>query len=202
MEFTAMTRYALNAILLLLVCSAPVLAEDINEIFTKVNEQVTKKNYAKALEELGWARKELEKLHRERVQSFFPNQLGDFTGGKFEANSALGFTNIERTYSKGENTLRLSLSGESGGGQGLGGLAALGKMAAMFGQQSGQESLRIAGRTATLSQQEGSDSAELMIFLESGSMLKLEQSSGAQGSALKALAEKIDLAGLDGYLKG
>ena len=197
-----MKLHLLLALASLSLVASPVFAEDLNEIFTKVNEQVTKKNYSKALEELGWARKELEKLHREKLQSYFPNQLGDFSGGKFEANSALGFTNIERSYSKADATIRLSLVGESGGGQGLGGLAALGKMAAMFGEQAGQESFRIAGRTATLTQQEGSDSAELTIFLESGSMLKLEQSSGAQGSALKTLAEKLDLAGLDGYLKG
>ncbi len=179
------------------------LAEELDAIFSRVNGFVAEKNYSKAIEELGWARKELEKLNSQRLQTFFPEQLGDYKGGKIEMSGAMGFTNIERTYSNAGSSVTVSLTGQSGsGGAGLGNLAALGKMAAMFGQQAGQDTLRINGRTAMLNKMEGSSSADLTIFLDAGSVLKLEDQNNKDASTLRALAEKLDIDGLEKYLKG
>lgn len=193
--------------LCMIAFAAPSQAEELSTIFGRVNDLVAKKNYAKALEELGWARRELEKRHRERLESFFPEQLGDYVGGKLDTNSALGFTNIERTYTKGSTSVKVSLTGESSsGGQGLGGglggIMALGKMAAMLGDQAGQETLRINGHTAVLNAPDGSDSSDLTLFLDAGSILKFEQYNGSDAAILRALAEKLDVSGLENYLKG
>ncbi len=192
------------------LCCLPAVgaAEDINDIFKRVNDFVTAKNYTKALEELTWAQKEIEKLNVTHVQAFFPDSLAGFTGSKFEANSALGMSNIERQYTKtgSEERVKLSLSGSSAGGAGaggLGGLAAFGRMAAMMGGGGqGGDTFRIAGRTATLQQEEGSDSAHLTVFLDSGSILSLELSNGKDSSVLKTMAEALKLNDLDNYLRG
>lgn len=191
-----------------LVCMlVPALgkAEDINVIFKKVNDLIAAKNYSKALEELGWAQKEIEKMNVAHLQSFFPDTLAGFTGAKFEANSALGMTNLERQYTKAGESVKLSLSGSSSGGAGggLGGLAAFGRMAAMMGGQGqGQDTFRVAGRTATLQKEEGSDSAQLTVFLDSGSILSLELSNGKDPAVLKTMAESLKLNDLDNYLRG
>jgi hypothetical protein len=180
-----------------------VQAEELEDIFGRVNGFVGQKNYSKALEELEWARKELEKLHTRRLQSFFPDQLGEYKGAPAEVNGALGFTNVERRYSNGSSSVTVSLIGQSGGAAGgLGGLAALGKMAAMFGQQAGQDSFRISGRTAILNKTPGSSSADLTVFLDSGSMLKIEDATNGDTAVLRSLAEKLDIGGLEKYLKG
>lgn len=182
--------------------SAVAGAEELDAIFGKVNELVGKKNYPKALEELSWAEKEIQKLHNQRLQEFFPNELAGFTGGKTEAGGAMGFSSVERRYTKGSTSVSVALLG--GGGSalgGMGGLAAIGQMAAAFGgTQPGMDTFRIAGNTATL--QVKNNSAELSVFLSGGSILKLEMQNGKDGEALKSMANALKLSDLDTYLKG
>ncbi|WKZ56871.1 MAG: hypothetical protein QY326_09070 [Bdellovibrionota bacterium] len=178
--------------------------EDLNAIFKKVNDFVAAKNYSKALEELGWARKAIEKLHSNKLHDFFPDELNGYRGEKIESSAALGFTNIERTYRKGSSEVKISLVGGSGGGpaDGLGGLAALGKMAAMMGGQPGMDTMRIQGRTATLTEGDMDAGSDLTVFLDSGSMLKIEALAGASSSNLKEFADALKINDLDTYLRG
>ena len=184
-------------------------AEDLNEIFKRVNEFVAAKNYSKAIEELAWAKKEIEKLNAGQINTFFPDTLGEFKGGEIEQGAALGIMNTSRTYTKasaglgeyGQPTVIISLTGGAGGGsgsEGLGGLMALGKMAAMM--DGGQNTFRINGKTANLT--EMGDGASLTVFLDSGSVLKLEGQNGVNGAQLKSMAESLKLVELDRYLKG
>ncbi|NMC62640.1 MAG: hypothetical protein GYA55_05660 [SAR324 cluster bacterium] len=180
------------------------LAEDINAIFKRVNEFVEKKNYAKAMEELDWAKKEIEKMHVTRVQEFFPDTLGGMKGEKFDSNSMLGFNNVERDYIEGKKKVSVSLTGGTGQGAAaaLGGLAQLGRMAAMFGGgQPGTETLRIHDRTAIV-ESTGNNVASVTIMLDSGAILKLESSDGIKADQLKNMAEGIKIEELDSYLKG
>ncbi|MCB0353877.1 MAG: hypothetical protein KDD64_10145 [Bdellovibrionales bacterium] len=186
-----------------LVASLVVLpaahAEEIDAIFKKVNEYIAQQNFPKALEELNWAQKEINKMHVERLKSFFPDSLAGFTGNQTEVNAALGMTNVERRYSNGAKNVSLSLIGGSGGGP-LGNIAGFGRMAAMMGGQPGQDTFRINGLTANLVDKP--NNPELTVFLDSGSMLKLEGSGQASGKELREIAEGFDLASLDKYLKG
>ncbi len=190
----------------LFVCE--VRAEDINQIFKKVQELVVAKNYPKALEELTWASKEIEKMHNNQLRVYLPDELAGYTGDKFDASGALGITSVERTYRKGggSEVMTVSVTGGSMGSAaagGFGSLAALGSMAAMMGaQQEGSETLRIDGRTATLQLTPGSSSGDITIFLNSGSVLKVEMQQGANADALKSVAQSIKINDLDNYLKG
>ncbi len=198
-------RTILNLVIATLLFSSVTLAEDINAIFSKVNELVKAQNYTKALEELGWAKKEIEKMNSQRLTSFFPDSLAGYTGGQTKNNSALGLTQLEKVYNKGETSVTLTLTGSTGGAganSGLGGIAAFGQMAAMMNQGGeGQETFRLAGKTATLVQEPGSDQAELTVFLD-GAMLKLEMNGGAKAEDLKAMANGLKLEDLYTYLKG
>lgn len=182
----------------ILLCSNIALADDLKSILDKVNTFATEGNYSKALEELSWAKKELDKKYNDKLAGFLPDSLSGFTAGKAEINSAMGFTSIAREYSKDGARVRLEMQGGGAGGSGagLGGLAALGQMAAMFGQQPGQESMRIKGRTANL-QKEGS---EMTLFLDGGSMLTFRKESGTPD--LKAMAEALDLDAIENFMKG
>lgn len=195
----------LVAALLPTISPVPASADDLGAIFKKVGELVEAKNYPKALEELGWAKNEIEKLHGQQLRGFFPDELAGFKGGKTEANMALGIVNLERDYTKGDKEVSLSLTGGSGGASqpGLGNLAQLGKMAAMMGGGSeGQETIRIAGKTAMLEKNEESESASLSIFLDSGSIVKLEMNEKAEVETLKSMAQALKLADLERYLSG
>lgn len=198
-----MKRIFLATALALSFIPAVGSAEDLNAIFKKVNDLIAAKNYAKALEEMGWAQKEIEKMNVVQIQSYFPDSLTGYTGSKFESNSALGMTNLERHYTKGTETIKLSLSGSSAGASGaggLGGLAAFGRMAAMMGGP-GQDTFRISGRTANLQKEDGS-APQLTVYLDSGSVLTLEGQNGATADSLKAMAEALKINDLDNYLRG
>lgn len=179
-------------------------AEDVNQIFENTKKYIADKNYTKALEELSWASKEIEKMHMQRMHDFFPDKLGEFSGDKFNDNAVLGMTNLERAYSRGSASIKLSLLGSSKGSGGpMAGLAGLGQLAAMFqGQVPGQESFRIKGRTAQVNSQDPSR-AELMLFLNNGTMLQAVAISGeVEVADLKQLVEGLDLDALETYLKG
>ncbi|HMO18528.1 MAG TPA: hypothetical protein PKA63_09620 [Oligoflexia bacterium] len=172
-------------------------ADELKKILEKVEQYVADENYAKALEELGWAKKELEGKYNEKLAALLPDTLADFTGAKTETNSVMGFTTISRIYSNSGNSFRLELQSSSGSaGGGLGGFAALGQMAAMFGQQAGQSSLRINGRTANLQEENG----EMVIYLDGGSMINIKRESGKIN--FKTIAEAIDLDAVEKQVKG
>jgi len=186
-----------------LVAPEPTRAEDIKQIFDRVQQYYQDKNYSKALEELNWAQKEIEKASASVTQSFFPNEVDGYRGGKIENANVFGITNVERSYEKGEESIKVSLMGSSkGAGQNpLGGLAAMGQMAAMMGgSQPGTDSFRIDGRTALLEKED--NSASLTVFLDGGSMMKFEMSGSSNGDALKKFVNGFKIADIEKHLKG
>jgi hypothetical protein len=199
LEKKYMKRFALSLFVGIIAVGQGAHAEDINQVFSKVNEYVQQKNYPKALEELSWAQKELEKMHQGRLAELLPADVAGFKGSEPELNSALGFSNVEREYTSGEKSIQLSLTG-TGGTEGLGGLAGLAKMGMMMGGvQAGKDQFRIDGRTASL---DTTGTPELTVFLESGSLLQLRAAEGVDGPTLKKFAEGLKVADLDAYLKG
>lgn len=179
----------------------PVFAEDLNQIFKRVNDYIAQENYPKALEELSWAKKEVDKLHSQKLSTLLPDSVEGYTAAPAKIQSAMGFTNIERVYKNGSKQIKISITGGEMGGA-LGGLAGLARMGMMMGDQGGGESdtFRIDGRTATLSNTGGSP--ELTILLESGPVLKLEGSNGADAAALKSVGEQMKISAIDQYLRG
>lgn len=183
------------------ILAVPASAEDIHEVFKKVEEYAQQKNFPKALEELQWAQKELEKMHQQRLGELLPGSVDGFTGEEPQFQSAMGFSSIERQYVKGDDSIRLSIAGAAGA-DGMGGLAGLAKMGMMMGgTQPGKEQFRIDGRTATLDTSNGSP--ELTVLLESGGILQLQANGeSVNAAALKKFAQALKLGDLDSYLKG
>lgn len=186
--------------LCLLIFPQFVMAEDVNEIFKKVNQYVAEQNYPKAIEELSWAKKEIEKLNSTKIGSLLPAEVNGFTGGEVKVQSAMGLDNIERDYSGNGKKINLSVTGGGVGGA-MGGLAGLARMGMMMGgQQPGVDSFRVDGRTATLDTT--GTKAELTVFLDSGSILRIEGQKGIDAETLKSFAEGLKISNLDNYMRG
>jgi hypothetical protein len=193
-------RFIPTSFLLSILVISPLAAEDLNKIFEKVNTYVSEKNYTKALEELAWAKKEIEKMNSGKIVEFFPDEVAGYKGAEVKNSSALGMQNIEREYSKNGSTIKVSLTG-GGKDSPMGGLASLGKMAAMFGAQAGgMDQVRVSGKTANLSEETGN--SEMTIFLDSGSLLQLTANGPKKTEELKTFAEGLKLDALDSYLEG
>jgi hypothetical protein len=184
-----------------LCLSSSVLAEDVKEVLDRVNTLYKEGNYSKALEELEWARKEIEKSNSKSLATLLPDELAGLKGDKAKTSSALGITNIERSYSDSKKQrVKVTLTQTGGAGGAMGGLAGLGQMAAMFGAQSGQDVFRIDGMTASM-EGEG-EGAKLQVFLSSGSILAFDLLEGANSAILKEMANKIGVAKIDKKIKG
>jgi len=127
-----------------------------------------------------------------------------FKGGKIENTIVFGLINVERSYEKGESeSIKVALMGSSKGqGQNpLGGLAAMGQMAAMMGgNQPDVDSFRLDGRTAMLEKED--ESASLTVFLDGGSMLKFEMNGSNNADTLKKFASGFRIADIEEHLKG
>ena len=146
-----------------------------------------------------WAKKEIEKLHYSKLDSVFPEALGDFKATKGTSQSAMGFLTFEKKYRKDGERKGIDLSYVGGGAGGMAsGFAAFGRMAAaMGGNQPGTDSFRLKGRTASVSDK--GRNSELSIFLEGGGILKLE---AEKETDLKALAESLELDKIESYISG
>lgn len=174
-------------------------SDALKKLLGKVQEYVDTGNYPKALEELAWVKRDIEKLDFAATAKFFPDELVGFKGEAAETQSTIGITTIERVYRQGKRTIKVSLFGGSGNAGGaMGGLAALGRFAMMQqGGQKGQEMFRIDGRTARLNQK--GKSADLTIHLDSGGILKFDMKRGGDVRTLREVAEAFPINDLDVY---
>ncbi len=178
--------------------------ENLEKLVNKMQEYVQAGNYPKALEELSWIRRDLDKLNFEATLKYFPDEFNGFKGDPATTQSALGMTTIERTYKKANQTIAVSLFGGSGSGaagSAIGGLATLGRLAMMQQQGGqGQNMFRLDGRTAILNEQSGR--VDLTITLESGGMLKFEMKRNGTATTLREAAQAFPIAELDTYRRG
>ena len=143
-----------------------------------------------ALEEARWCVTQLEQLKQGQTSSFFKDEIDGYVGGKIESNQAMGFTVIERRYSKGGVSISVSLSGGASG-------AANNAFAAIasFGMQAAQgKKVRIQRRTAVVNDDNGS--AQVVITMKSGGMLTFD-SSELSSDELVAFAKAFPVSELD-----
>jgi protein subunit release factor A len=190
-------KLKIAGLLFLTLSSNTLIAEDIKTLLDKVQQYNSEGNYSKALEELTWVKKEIETKYMAKLGELLPTTLAGYTGEKAETSSALGMNHVSKKYKNESNTAVIEItSGSGGAAAGMGGLAALGQMAAMFGQQQGQATIRIKGKTANLQAEAG----EMTIYLDGGTMISIKQENGKVD--FKTLAEAIDFDSIEKFMKG
>ncbi len=192
---------------ILLVLAFPAVAfceEEFSQILKKAEQLKNEQKYVQALNELTWATTELQKLHVEKLKSFFPATVEGLQPGEFETNNALGFIVVERAYSsstgaKIKATMGGSAASEGSAAAGMGALAGLASMASMMGGMEGSEVVRIHDTRANIMNQNGR--LELNLPLSSGMFFKVEEEGGkGTKDQLVAVASGLDVKGLNSYL--
>ena len=149
-----------------------------------------------ALDEAKWCVEGLEQIKSQLALTVFPDAVGGFSGGETQQQKAFGLSIIERTYTRGTESIELNLTG--GGGAAGSGLAALAQLGAEFGGQSGAK-MRIQRRTVL---DMGGDSGEptFMVQLRSGGVLNVSSTTANRDTVLGFLKE-FPIADLDDALK-
>ncbi len=181
-----------------MIFSGQVNAESIDELFENLKKYIDQEQYTSAMEELQWMRRELDKLHFEKVKSYFPDELVSLKGEETKSQTVLGFTNMSRVYSGDGNNIDVALTG---GASMAGGMAALLQMVNALGGQENSTTFRLDGRTATLVD-DPDGSASLSVMLKSGSLLTFEAKGLDDSDLLTQAARAFPVAALDDYLAG
>jgi hypothetical protein len=143
-----------------------------------------------ALEEARWCVTQLEQLKQGQTSSFFKDEIDGYVAGQLESQQVMGLSVINRSYTKGNNSVQVSLSaGESGAANNA--FAAI----ASFGMQAMQgNKIRIQKRTANVTNDGGS--TQVIVTLKSGGMLTFESRELSE-DALVGFAESFPISELD-----
>lgn len=182
---------------LLSLSSAAVAQDSPADACTEAARLITEENDLDgALDEAKWCVEGLEQMKSQQALTVFPDAVGGFTGGETQQQKAFGLSIIERTYTRGSESIELNLTG--GGGPAGSGLAALAQLGAELGGQSGAK-MRIQRRTVL---DMGGDGGEptFMVQLRSGGVLNVSSSSANRDTVLGFLKE-FPIADLDDALK-
>lgn len=143
-----------------------------------------------ALEEARWCVTLLEQKKQGQVSAYFKDEINGYKGGKLDQQEAMGFSMLERNYSKDGNVIKVALSGGTSG-------AANNAFAAIaqFGMSAGAgKKVRIQKRTGMLDTDGGTTT--LGVTLKSGGILTFE-SSDVSADEVKAFAKAFPVAELD-----
>lgn len=186
--------------LVVMLLSTPLGAQEtLEEVLERFDSFVSEGNYVKALEELEWARRAIEKAHHARIESLFPSHMSGFVAQEMERQEFFGIQNYSRRYrdASGREIL-VTLLGDGMGGAGF---AALEQLARMLGAQLSAEALRIDGLGATLVAPDEEGNVVLTVRLESGATLQMRMPDG-DGDVVLGAAREFGIKRLDDYLAG
>ncbi len=173
--------------------------EDLEEVMQRFDEFVAEGNYPRALEELQWARRALERAHHGQIESLFPSRLGSRDGREMTRQSVFGLTTHTRRYvDEAGGAIEVTLTE---GGTGGSPMAALEQLSRLLGGAAGAETFRIEGRTATLVPADVQGEAVVTVRLESGGVLRFTAPAG-EAEALESAARAFGVGRLDDYLSG
>jgi hypothetical protein len=155
-------------------------------------------NYPKALEELEWAKRALNKAHHARIDALFPERLGIREGQPMERSQMLGLDTHSRRYAGADDEIVVVLSEGASGNVGF---AAIEQLSRLFGVHVNSEAVRIEGRGGTLVPADENAHAVLTLKLEAGATLQF-RSPGGDTDALLEAARAFGVETLDEYLSG
>jgi hypothetical protein len=200
MQIRARKTISVWTLLVLWLGAAPpaTAQESLEEILERLDAFVQQGNYPRAMEELTWAQRALEKAHFDQVDALFPRQLQGLDARDSERHEVLGVRMLKRVYGavSGEH-LVITLTD----GPGKAGFAALEQLSRLFGLHVGAEPMRIQGRSAILLAPDEQGNTVLSVQLESGAGLRFEAPGEAREKVLEG-ARAFDIETLDQYLAG
>ncbi|MEE9319171.1 MAG: hypothetical protein V3U76_01880 [Granulosicoccus sp.] len=164
-----MNKMATLVVIALLSGSTSIFAqsaEDATEACNEAARLIAKKDIDGALEEARWCVESLQQMKQQQTLAVMPDEVKDFVGGDIEENTIMGMTMIERSYTRDDETIKVSMTS----GAASGALAGLTQMA--LGMGGGGKKMRIQKRTV-VDMSEADGKASFVVQLKSGGMLTI-----------------------------
>ncbi len=128
-----------------------------------------------AIELIGLCKDEMEQIKQNLAAASFQDEVMGFTGGKLSQGGAMGFTQVERTYSRDGDSVQVTLTS--------GGAAGMMQMAMGFAGRK----VRIGRSTGTLIEEAGETT--LFVAHDAGSFTFVSQT--LDGKQLKQFAREF-----------
>ena len=160
-------------------------------------------NYSKAVEEINYALSKLNEIAADGLLKFIPEAPAGFkldkkdAQGVGQAAAVIGTAGASATY-LGPKDSSLELNIAIGGMAGkMASMAALGTMYAGLSKEAGMTSVRINGYTGTQQFDKAGKSGNLTLQVGEKASVTIHGNNIDSPDAMKALAQKIDLAGLE-----
>ncbi len=146
-----------------------------------------------ALDEAKWCVESLQQLKQQAALTLFPDSVAGYVGGELDNQSALGMTIIDRTYTKDDSSVSVSLATGVAGGS----LAALAQMGMGLANGTGKK-IRVQKRTV-IDMSEGGET-QFMVQLKSSGMLNIT-SSDTSADELLPFIKAFPIKDLDNALE-
>jgi len=165
-----MNKKATLQVIILLGSSMSVFAqsvEDATEACSEATRLIAEKDIDGALEEARWCVESLQQVKQQKTLAVLPDEVNGFIAGDISENMLMGMMMIERSYTRDDDTITVSMSS----GAVSGALAGLTQMALGLGGGGGKK-MRIQKRSV-IDMSEAEGKASYMVQLKSGGMLSI-----------------------------
>jgi hypothetical protein len=181
----------------LVALSGSVRADNVTDLLQSAEQNYQSGKYAKALEDLEWAKKEISKRHLEELKKYLPANVEGYTQEDPSTGSMMAVNACSRTYTQvgTGNTIEvniISAGAESGMGAFMGMAAAMGAMGGMGG-----EMILSHGKRGSLVVDAAGKSATATFTLARNVIVTIEGNGFTDGEEVKRFAQLIDLAALE-----
>ncbi len=174
-----------------LACSqfaAAIEAETPESSCKGIMKHLDKEDYKGALNDARLCVELLEQKVQGSVTKSFSESVAGWERTSISEENVLGMANITAEYSKGDDTLSVSLVGGKGSGSGGAFGNALGSIATMGMMQAGGKRIRVQGLAATVTAE-----GEVIIQLDDGAFVTVSSPQySSQDTAIDALESFLD----------
>lgn len=172
---------------------------NIDNLLNSAAQNYKAKKYAKALEDLDWAKREITNLHFQVLKGFLPKTIPGYETEEMDSGAVFGIQNVSRKYNKGEQDIEISVSsGNLGeGGTGLGAL--MGMASAFQSMDAGTQSQMIVvkDRKGRFNLVESDKEGTLTFTLQNNVVLMVKTHGFPNSDEAKKTAELIDFDGIE-----
>lgn len=179
------------------LASGTVLADNVTELMKSAEQNYSAKKYAKALEDLEWARKEIANLQLQAMKKFLPDELDGMKGQDADGGAIFGIHSVSKRYASADGNKSVTITLAAGTtGQASGGLGALMGMAAAFGaMDAGTDSKMVVakGYKGQFNLDKNTNEGTLIFNLSDGAMINIETDGYTDSTMAEKAAKTLDI---------
>jgi hypothetical protein len=186
---------------LLLWVTAPIFADNVEDLLASIIQSYKAKKYSKSLEDLDWVKKEISNLHLQVIKTFLPATIQGYQSKDGDGGSMFGMQSVSREYTKSDSdSIKISIMGGQGSeGSGLGAIMGMASSLGAIDANSQSEMIIVKGQKGRFNLDSTSTPKHgtLTITLQKNTVITIETFGSATSEQAKKAAEMMDFEGIE-----